>query len=84
MTARCDLTDLPADMCACRVHSPATQPTVGVVRELLRPGWFEARYRGQCAGCGEPFAVGAPITRDDETGGWLAECCIPTCNPPEE
>lgn len=76
MTGRCELTDLPADQCACRVHGkPEHQATVGVVRELPRPGWTEARYRGQCAGCGEPFTAGAQITHDDDTGGWLAECC---------
>jgi len=75
VTARCDLTDLPAEQCACRIHSPGPQPTTGVVRELPRPGWLEARYRGQCAGCGEPFAPGALITRDEGTGGWIAECC---------
>ena len=76
MTARCDLTDLPTEQCACRIHGkPEDQANVGVVRELPRPGWFEARYRGQCAACGEFFAVGAQITRDEGTGGWIAECC---------
>jgi len=76
VTARCDLTDLPESQCACRIHGkPEDQATAGVVRELPRPGWLEARYRGQCAGCGEPFAVGALITRDEGTGGWAAECC---------
>lgn len=75
MTGRCDLTDLAVDQCACRLHSPSPAPTVGVVRELLRPDWFEARYRGQCSGCGEPYAVGALIEYDPTTGGWVAECC---------
>lgn len=36
---------------------------------------IEARYRGQCAECGEPYAVGALIEYDPDTGWWVAECC---------
>lgn len=78
MTARCDLTDLPADMCACRVHSPQPPPAAGVVRELPQPGWMEARFPGACMGCGERFTAGTHIRFDGETGGWIAECCTPT------
>lgn len=35
---------------------------------------IEARYRGQCRGCGEFYSAGTLITPSD-TDGWLAECC---------
>jgi hypothetical protein len=72
MAARCDFSDLPTDQCAhCKGH---VEPRRAAASE--RPPWLiEARYRGQCAGCGEPFAVGALIEYDPETTGWLAECC---------
>ena len=75
MTARCDLTDLPVDQCACRLHAP--QAPAGHVRtvEHPRPGWFEARYPGQCRACGEPFTAGTHITGTDGSDGWTAECC---------
>lgn len=74
MTERCDLTELPVEQCACRMHAP--QPSVGVrVVEHAPPGWLVARYAGQCAVCGEPFSEGALIRRDEDTGRWMAECC---------
>ena len=42
-----------------------------------RPGWFAARYRGVCVGCGEFFTAGTLVRPDRETGGWVAECCDP-------
>lgn len=63
-------------------HAPARAPIVlriephGPARptEPRRHGWFEARYRGVCRGCGEPFTAGSLITPSD-TDGWIAECC---------
>lgn len=71
MTDRCDFSDLPTDQCAHCKGIPTPRTTT---REL--PSWLrEARFRGQCAGCGEPYTVGALIEFDPQTGGWLAECC---------
>jgi hypothetical protein len=40
-----------------------------------RHGWKEAKGRGQCANCKQPYAKGALIKEDQETGWWTAECC---------
>lgn len=72
MSARCDFSDLPTDQCAhCQGHAT---PRRDAAAEHRSPR-IEARYRGQCAGCGEPYTVGAPIEYDPQTGGWVAECC---------
>jgi hypothetical protein len=76
VTTRCEITELPADMCA---HcSDAAKPKAP--RRAPRPAGptVTALYRGQCRGCGEPFSVGAQITHDPDTGGWVAECCDDT------
>lgn len=74
--ARCDLTDLPVDMCAhCLGHKGPEQPTGTDRAAILNGGrWIEARYRGRCAGCGETYDAGAAIRRA-EPDGWIAECC---------
>jgi hypothetical protein len=71
VTARCDYSDLPTGQCAhCRGHvTTRTRAAESPSRQI------EARYRGQCASCGEPYTVGALIEHDPTTGGWLAECC---------
>ena len=70
--ARCDFTDLPPDQCAhCKGHA---EPRPALAAERTSP-WIEARYRGRCAGCGEPYTVGALIEYDPQTGGWVAKCC---------
>lgn len=64
--------ELPVDQCAhCRGH---VEPRSGAARELP-PGVREARYPGQCSGCGEPYTVGALIEYDPLYGRWVAECC---------
>lgn len=72
MTARCEMFDLPVDQCAqCRGHA---EPRPSATRELPT-GMREARYPGQCGGCGEPYTVGALIEFDPDYGRWVAECC---------
>lgn len=68
MADRCDLTDLPRDMCAhCLGHTePPTQPDA-------RP-WFDARYGGRCSNCDDYIEPGDRI-RADGYGGYLGQCC---------
>lgn len=69
--ARCPITDLPADMCDhCRTVGKPSRPTV----TARIGGTIEARYRGVCRSCGEPFTPGTRLTPSD-TDGWVAECC---------
>lgn len=58
MTARCDLSDLPVDQCACRLHGP--QETARLDVELVGQP-FPARYPGECAACGGRIDEGDPI-----------------------
>lgn len=66
----CEFSGVETDWCDhCRNAGKPRRPTV----TARIGGTIEARYRGQCAGCGEPFAAGALIVPGDI--GWLAECC---------
>lgn len=48
-----------------------------VERVLALPGWFMAKYGGQCAGCGSRFHSGSPISRSEFGGSYLGMCCAP-------
>lgn len=74
---RCDITDLPADMCAhCLGHKDPEQQTLKDRARLLASGrgWIAAQWPGTCEHCGERFQPGAAI-RMDVPAGWRAECC---------
>lgn len=76
MTARCDLTDLPTDMCAhCLGHRSDTDDRATARAHLIEytPGWIEARFPGLCAVCDERYPAGTAITRHN--AGWVADCC---------
>jgi len=80
--ARCELTDLPADMCAhCLGHQDPEQQTLKDRTSLLSSGrgWIAAQWPGTCEHCGERFQPGAAIRMDIRTG-WRAECCADTAN----
>lgn len=65
----CNYSDLPVEACGhCRNAGKRRRLTV-TARITRR---IEARYPGQCHGCGVLYAAGARIT-PGETGGWIAE-----------
>lgn len=67
---RCDLSDLPADQCACRIHAKP-EP----VPPLIAAGYaFEAKYPGRCEACDDSIPVGADICRTTEGDYVHAEC----------
>lgn len=67
MSARCELSDLPIDQCACRIHGPAPEPP---------PRTFFAAWRGTCAECREEIEPGDLIRPSQLTGGpWIHEEC---------
>ena len=76
MTARCDLSDLPVDMRACRVHAPTETPGRF---DLVRIGpVFEAQYPGRCSDCDQPIREGDWIQRTEDDGqpdGYAHEEC---------
>ena len=55
---RCELSDLPVDQCACRVHKPG-QEADGISRAYGPE--IHARFPGRCLLCGEGVRVGEPI-----------------------
>jgi hypothetical protein len=77
---RCDLTDLPTDMCAhCLSHQDPERAAAQDRARLLATGrgWFAAQWSGTCEHCGERFEAGTAIRMEIPTG-WRAECCADT------
>jgi hypothetical protein len=67
MTDRCELSDLPTEMCShCRGldKKPARQPA---------QMWTTARYNGPCFNCGDGIREGDQIGLVD--GAWLCQRC---------
>jgi hypothetical protein len=81
VTARCEVTELLVDECACRLHRNLPDPAPdrdlfeapAAAREA-RP-WFASMYGGDCAGCGDRFDAGDTIRASRAFGGYVAECC---------
>lgn len=64
-----DLSPAGCSVCAGRDGSPVAE------HDPARFGpWFEARYRGDCAGCGIPIRHGEMI-RASGAGGYLCGPC---------
>jgi hypothetical protein len=59
---RCELSDLPVDQCACRIHGPREEPPPG-------GQIYAARWRSRCRECLESIEVGALITPSPLVGG---------------
>jgi hypothetical protein len=55
---RCELSDLPADQCACRIHGPQEKKPEDTDA-------FPARYPGRCGDCEGHFRKGDLIRRVD-------------------
>lgn len=78
MPDRCELSDLPVDMCShCRgMDGPGPRPQLIVMREIT------ARYNGRCEVCGEwTIREGDPLYLVDEITGdredlWAGTCCV--------
>jgi hypothetical protein len=67
MSTLCELSDLPVDQCACRIHDPETvNPAHGVTPR-------EARFNGVCVECREAIAPGDLIV--GALIGWLHREC---------
>lgn len=76
---RCDTTDLLVEQCACPQHRGGRTPQEEASAEQAHPAgnWFEARYAGVCAGCGDFFPAHVLVHRvPPEFGtGYVAQCC---------
>lgn len=76
--ATCDFSGV--DEAFCDHCKPTVRPrprTLPSLPSLTRPGWYTARHRGACSGCGEPYTAGTQIFYQPETDTWIAECCDP-------
>jgi len=71
MSDRCELSDLPVDQCACRVHAP--EPA-RVVRDYVITARFPARFDSECDACGNAMDEGDPIARTD-AGDYICAAC---------
>jgi len=69
MSDRCELSDLPVDQCACRIHAPKppTPDYVIVAR-------FHARFDSTCPGCGNAIEETDPIARTQD-GDYICSRC---------
>ena len=66
----CDLGDLPADQCACRIHAtaePPSEPLVIVAR-------FLARFDSRCSYCDRTMHEGSPIAKTEDYD-YICERC---------
>jgi hypothetical protein len=69
MSERCELSELPVDQCACRIHEPKPPAP-----EYVITARFPARFDSECDGCGNAMAEGDPIARTDD-GDYICERC---------
>lgn len=60
---RCELSELPVDQCACRIHKPgqevdahATADTANVAGPVVA-----ARYSTRCRNCGDTIRIDDPV-----------------------
>lgn len=74
MTDRCDLSDLPVEMCACRIHAKPEQ-AIDPSSPTIRAGYaFEARFPGVCPTCDDEIEPGMDICRTTRGTYVHAEC----------
>ncbi len=66
MDERCEVTDLLKQQCGHCQDVQETKPEYGP--------WFQARYDGECDGCGEEFERGDTIRSDGEGGYLFGDC----------
>lgn len=72
MTARCEMTELPVDMCAhCLGHTDHETPRQLPAAQLGPT--VQANFPGHCATCGGRYPAGTTIRRGPD--GWTADCC---------
>lgn len=83
--ARCELTELLVEQCACAKHRGGQAPDEQANADRLATrarllggwnSWFKARFGGTCATCSERYEPGAAIfSREFNPGRYTADCC---------
>lgn len=69
---RCELSDLPASQCGCRVHAPKPQRRSVMGNDDYYV--FAAKYTGRCSACLQTIHVGELIGPDDDGGYEHMDC----------
>lgn len=73
MAEICDLSDLPADQCACRIHGPSDgrhQSDVPSGPQTI------AKYDGECIECFEEIRAGVDVLVFSPWSGWVHRECL--------
>jgi hypothetical protein len=76
MSDRCELSDLPVDQCACRIHAPTEPPTMSQRIDGRVLARFFARYDGRCEICDRPIVSGEPICSIEHLGYVHKDCAV--------
>lgn len=74
---RCDLSDLPVEMCACRTHRATVHADTWQGMDAAISGRmsnFRAQHPGICEACQATVSVGDPISLNDG-GDWVHWRC---------
>jgi len=69
VSARCDLSDLPVEQCACRIHAPKDEPAPS-------GRGFVARYDGECPECFEEITAGVDLIVHSIMSGYVHVECL--------
>ena len=69
-TARCELTELLVDQCACRIHAPVSITP----NDYVIVARFPARFDSRCDGCDNAMAESDPIARTQDGDYVCSEC----------
>lgn len=72
MNARCELSGLLLDQCACRIH--AKPDPVKTYHDDVIMARFPARFDSECDSCGKPMNEGDPIARTND-GDYICKGC---------
>lgn len=72
MTARCEISDLPAGSCG---HCNGAEARAKQEAAAGLGVWFEAQYEGECAGCGGGIIPGDMIRAAGSCRGYLCGEC---------
>jgi hypothetical protein len=70
----CELSDLPVEQCACRIHAPAEKRPARPERDAP-PQVIRARFAGVCPACEGRIVAGEAIVRSGAAGGYVHEGC---------
>jgi hypothetical protein len=72
VSERCELSELPVDQCACRIHAP--NPYAVERNDIAVTARFRARFDSECDSCGNAMDQGDLIGRTKDGDYICGEC----------